>query len=390
MLKFAIISILILGALYAGSFFKVPAYTEILTIYNTTTLNTTHNSISLFNIRLSHCGKIFLIADEHHNSAPTFKQLKDLNNSEGKAVSGARIDYKDEAVSTTIWDLKESTEYKVYYVAESETGNSVSEIHSILVKTLAGPNNYEFEDELSKNSVIVILPFAMIAATLLVSGISLIWFQEEKDGGCCTGDACCESTPVENQSATKPIPVHVWNPLIPLETFTNYDSGIMKSKIKTLVDEFGELEDRRLCGVCCVAPKNVVFMPCGHVYACYSCSQNLTKCPFDGKPITRKVYRRLDQSGSEEMGCFQLIQSKRHRNNYDQGKDGLLMLYETLKADIQQYRGFEYCGICGRRPRELLFNECGHVYSCRPCAKIFDKCPLDHKPITQSTRLFFA
>jgi len=37
--------------------------------------------------------------------------------------------------------------------------------------------------------------------------------------------------------------------------------------------------------------------------------------------------------------------------------------------------------LCCERPREAVFIDCGHIYSCMKCAMGLTQCPLDKKPI---------
>jgi len=66
---------------------------------------------------------------------------------------------------------------------------------------------------------------------------------------------------------------------------------VVEEEKEKLVDE---LECTTLCGFCEDNPKNVVFDPCGHIWACEKCVSfaNLTKCPSCREEIknVRKVF----------------------------------------------------------------------------------------------------
>jgi len=62
------------------------------------------------------------------------------------------------------------------------------------------------------------------------------------------------------------------------------------SRLKHEMEVFNEgLEDDRVCSICLSNPRNVVFLPCGHVCACSSCSEKLNDCPVCRGVIKNKT-----------------------------------------------------------------------------------------------------
>jgi baculoviral IAP repeat-containing protein 7/8 len=54
---------------------------------------------------------------------------------------------------------------------------------------------------------------------------------------------------------------------------------IMKIKNLSIVFE-NRLKEASLCRICCNNNYNIVFIPCGHVLSCQTCSERFNKCPF--------------------------------------------------------------------------------------------------------------
>ncbi|XP_061177182.1 baculoviral IAP repeat-containing protein 3-like [Saccostrea echinata] len=56
--------------------------------------------------------------------------------------------------------------------------------------------------------------------------------------------------------------------------------------------EVQKLQDLTLCKVCMDANVNIVFMPCGHIVTCFTCSKSVKKCPLCRQKIkgTVKAY----------------------------------------------------------------------------------------------------
>jgi len=176
--------------------------------------------------------------------------------------------------------------------------------------------------------------------------------------------------------------------------FTPSDVTLLKAKIKALADESAELEDRRLCGICCYRPKDVIFLNCGHVFCCSQCANNIQKCPFDSHPITVKLqFKRTDYLGKEVAGVANYNENRisyRVMANLEKDRESWVDTYELLRFEVKKLKKNEYCGICFRRPRECLFMQCGHVFCCLVCSKTLERCPLDQKVINKKVRLFFT
>ena len=50
-----------------------------------------------------------------------------------------------------------------------------------------------------------------------------------------------------------------------------------------------EIEDSMLCNVCMVKKRRILFLPCGHVVCCASCSSSMEKCPLCRQKIESTV-----------------------------------------------------------------------------------------------------
>lgn len=54
----------------------------------------------------------------------------------------------------------------------------------------------------------------------------------------------------------------------------------LKRRVETLVEAVPPAPPGApLCGLCCVSAADTVYTKCGHMYACLSCSTQLTSCP---------------------------------------------------------------------------------------------------------------
>ncbi|GFR88198.1 baculoviral IAP repeat-containing protein 7-like [Elysia marginata] len=49
------------------------------------------------------------------------------------------------------------------------------------------------------------------------------------------------------------------------------------------------LEKRRFCGVCKVVPRDIIFLPCGHIWTCRACAEPIYECPCCSKNILATV-----------------------------------------------------------------------------------------------------
>jgi len=72
----------------------------------------------------------------------------------------------------------------------------------------------------------------------------------------------------------------------------NENQQLLLKELQELRDKIKEVDHDRICSVCFVRPREVVFLECGHFVCCESCSLSLTTCPFDKSYIftKKKVY----------------------------------------------------------------------------------------------------
>jgi len=68
----------------------------------------------------------------------------------------------------------------------------------------------------------------------------------------------------------------------------------IREEVKKLTEEIEAMKqkvDRHeiLCTICLRNQKNCVFLPCGHLYTCMKCSENLPTCPICRKIVKQKV-----------------------------------------------------------------------------------------------------
>jgi hypothetical protein len=52
-----------------------------------------------------------------------------------------------------------------------------------------------------------------------------------------------------------------------------------------LAEENRELKDRKNCKICYEKDANMVFLPCGHLVVCETCSSRIRECPLCRRPI---------------------------------------------------------------------------------------------------------
>ncbi|CAG9787764.1 unnamed protein product [Diatraea saccharalis] len=57
----------------------------------------------------------------------------------------------------------------------------------------------------------------------------------------------------------------------------------------TNTDEETHIDDNKVCKICYVEERNVVFIPCGHVVACAKCALSTDKCPMCRRTFTSAV-----------------------------------------------------------------------------------------------------
>jgi len=59
----------------------------------------------------------------------------------------------------------------------------------------------------------------------------------------------------------------------------------------------------------------------------------------------------------------------------------LMALCKVLGSIVYEFEEQRICGLCCERPREVVFLDCGHIYTCAQCSKYLFKCPIDKKYI---------
>ena len=62
--------------------------------------------------------------------------------------------------------------------------------------------------------------------------------------------------------------------------------------LKEKIDEIRKLKEEKVCKICIDEEISVVFLPCGHLACCLTCSVQLDKCPICRKRIEKqeKIY----------------------------------------------------------------------------------------------------
>lgn len=55
------------------------------------------------------------------------------------------------------------------------------------------------------------------------------------------------------------------------------------------VEKLRELQREKQCKICMDRDVSVVFIPCGHLVSCDSCSKSLVKCPICCGAISQKI-----------------------------------------------------------------------------------------------------
>jgi len=74
------------------------------------------------------------------------------------------------------------------------------------------------------------------------------------------------------------------------EEMETQESSVPSTSAKiSAVEEVRQLEEQKLCKICRANNVQVVFLPCGHLVSCSSCSPNTTHCPVCKVAITDRV-----------------------------------------------------------------------------------------------------
>ena len=70
---------------------------------------------------------------------------------------------------------------------------------------------------------------------------------------------------------------------------TNITNLNLKEDSDNLRDENERLKNERLCAVCLINDKNMLFLPCAHLASCLDCSFNMQNCPLCRSKIQATV-----------------------------------------------------------------------------------------------------
>lgn len=76
-------------------------------------------------------------------------------------------------------------------------------------------------------------------------------------------------------------------PLGILDRYSEFMIGSNDSEVSTvMLDNLREKQEDNLCVICCRRAKNVLFLPCNHVFGCQVCSGGLSLCAICRLPRT--------------------------------------------------------------------------------------------------------
>jgi len=56
-----------------------------------------------------------------------------------------------------------------------------------------------------------------------------------------------------------------------------------------LKEQLQQLQEQKLCKICMDAEINTVFLPCGHLVACLTCTKDIKQCPVCRQEIAQTV-----------------------------------------------------------------------------------------------------
>jgi len=175
----------------------------------------------------------------------------------------------------------------------------------------------------------------------------------------------------------------------------------MKKSNQTMEEGNYEFAERRMCGLCCERPREVVFLNCGHIYSCIKCSIGLSKCPLDKKPIEKIIrYKVADSRDLVEWSSYTKLKhiwSEKFGGNISSGSIKELKgqldeaeYFSLLKDEQTNYEYFYKCMICNHRDKEVIFEDCQHLVCCEKCAKSCRTCPLDNVQTLRTHHVYFS
>ena len=362
---------------------------EKLFFNNNIIFNASFDSIQVNDLKLNRPATVFMIIDDVNVNIPTVDQIKKLHNGNDKPTKGLIQHFINESLSFPIIDLNCSTEYHIFYAAISDEDQMPTDINNVVIKTLEKPKFTEQSMRFSSNlSVLFYVPLVLLGFTLFITKVIYnhepLIDQNNNSNSVSQNSSTFDRDHIEN-NLLAPYPISIVN--------STTEKLLVRAKVKALMLERSELEDRKICGICCYNSKNMIFLQCGHIFCCSKCASNLVKCPLDNQTISWKLmYDRIDYIGQKDQDMMLNPDARSGRKQLTEGDsdENWLKLYENLSYDIKKLKKNEFCGICFRRPREYLFLECGHVFCCSICAKDNIKCPLDQKTITKKIKLFYT
>lgn len=295
---------------------------------------------------------------------------------------------KDQMISFE--KLQSHTSYCLYYFSEDKETQQKSEVmaYEIETKSFASPKM-----SLSRSDEIFNAEFLKTMASVCIPGLMICLvsvFLQKMDQ---VPDECFSfkknSSHQETDDSKHEIP-KILN--VKSRSFFKLlekaeSSGRQEEKNLTHVieDENQELEERRICGICCQRSREIIFLSCGHAYCCYVCSLSLNVCPIDQKPISTSL--KFSMSMNYQTECCSndlatsLYSSTGAPRNYE--KEILLKLQNSFIKKLMK------CVICHKKNKDTFFLNCGHMICCNSCSKDLTVCPFDYIPITKIYQAYF-
>jgi len=309
---------------------------------------------------------------------------------------GVILDGIDEDQTVCFTKLQSHSSYYLYYFSEDKETKQRSQIQRSEIETKPvnlSPNvSYElFNAEFLQTMASVCIPAFMIYFTSL-----FLQKMDQVPDECFSFNTTshpeiCETDDDHKHEIPKTFDVnsksffklfHRINNTGRQEEEENVSCG--PSKIE---DENQELEDRRVCGICCQRSRDIIFLNCGHAYCCYVCSLSLTLCPIDQKPICARM--RFSKSRNYETECYsnELAASFFSSNKVSEEKGSDTEMIVKLQNSF--IKKLMKCIVCNQREKDTFFLDCGHMICCSFCAKNLTSCPFDSIPITKVYQAYF-
>jgi len=67
------------------------------------------------------------------------------------------------------------------------------------------------------------------------------------------------------------------------------ETQTLTNETQILKDQLQQLQEQKLCKICMDAEINTVFLPCGHMVACLTCTKDIKQCPVCRQEISQTV-----------------------------------------------------------------------------------------------------